>query len=70
MALPKNIPIEVARDIARRYGYTQVVITAFSAEVNGFHVTTYGSDAEQCRQAALGGDFVKAAIGNKWKDSN
>lgn len=64
MAKYKPIPISAARDIAKKYGKAQVIIVTWDAAHGTEHVTTYGSDKEQCRQAALGGSRVKEAL--KW----
>lgn len=59
----KPIPIAAARDISTRYLKDQVIVVAWDAAHGKEHVTTYGATKEQCRQAALGGDKVKKALG-------
>ncbi len=59
----KGIPITAAKDIAKRFGKQQVIIVTWDAVHGKEHVTTYGDTKEACRQAALGGDKVKAALG-------
>jgi len=67
MPKPKKIPITVAKEIAKKYNFTQVIITAFNGEVGGYHVTTYGTNKEECKQADAGGEFVRKSIGGIWK---
>jgi len=52
------IPISAAGDIAKRYGYDQVIIVARAID-KGEHVTTYGKDRANCEVAAKIGDFFK-----------
>ena len=55
------IPITVAKMIAGRYGYDQVIIVA-RAVGEGEHVTTYGRDKENCAVAARIGAFLKFKV--------
>lgn len=57
----KPIPIAAAKQIAEKYGYSQVVIIA-RAVGEGEHVTTYGIDKENCAVAARIGDFLKHKV--------
>ncbi len=59
----KPIPISAAKAIAETYHKQQVIVVTWDAAHGKTHVTTYGDTAEACRQAALGGDKVKAALG-------
>lgn len=54
----RPIPISAAEQIAKKYGYDQVVIIA-RAVGEGEHVTTYGRDKPNCDVAARTGDFLK-----------
>jgi hypothetical protein len=63
MAKYKTIPVSAAKAIAETYDKQQVIIVTWDAAHGKTHVTTYGDTAEQCRQAALGGDKVKDALG-------
>jgi hypothetical protein len=59
----KPIPISTAKQIAKAYGYDQVVIIARDiGEDGGEHVTTYGTDKANCEVAARIGDFIKHKI--------
>lgn len=64
-----EIPISAARNIAKKYGYDQIVIigrVVHKPEVNGWeHVTTYGVDKENCAAAAHIGNFLKYDV-MKW----
>lgn len=59
----KPIPISAARQIAKKYDKNQVIIVTWDAEHGQTHITTYGIDKEQCRQAAMGGKAVSKALG-------
>lgn len=57
----KPIPIAAAGDIAKRYGYDQVVIIARKVgDDGGEHCTTYGKD--NCAVAARIGNFLKFKV--------
>lgn len=54
------IPIKAAQDIAKKYGYEQVVIVArMTGKDGGEHVTTYGINSIHCNVAAQIGNFFK-----------
>lgn len=57
----KPIPISVAKEIAHKYGYDQIVILG-RAVMEGEHVTTYGKNKVHCGIAASMGDFLKYKI--------
>lgn len=62
----KNIPIKAAKDIAKKYGYDQVIIVARkvgeSPDPHGEHMTTYGKNKEHCNVAARCGRFLQREI--------
>lgn len=62
-----KIPISAAKTIADEYGQSQVVVVTFDKETGLTHVITYGKSNEECAQAAIGGNFVKRALG--WPES-
>ena len=63
----KPIPISAGKEIAKRYGYDQVIIIARKTGGNGLeHCTTYGINEIHCEIAARTGDFLKHEI-MKWK---
>lgn len=59
------IPVRAAEDIAKTYGYDQVVIVA-RAVGQGEHVTTFGINPAHCSVAAKMGDFFKYHL-MRWK---
>lgn len=69
MSLPQKprkmrpIPISAAEQIAKDYGYDQVVIMARRVGADpdpfGEHITTYGINKVHCDVAALMGDTLK-----------
>lgn len=65
----KPIPIVRARDVAKQYGYDQVIIVARRVGDDvGEHVTTYGRDKPNCDVAARIGNFLKFRIMG-WKEN-
>jgi hypothetical protein len=60
-AMPKRIPIAVAKRIAEEQGCSQVIVLAFDGELT--HVVTYGKTLMDCAQAAEGGNRMKRVMG-------
>ncbi len=59
----KDIPIKAAKEIAKRYGYDQVIIVGRLVGNNGKeHVTTYGVDKKHCSVAAMIGNYIKYKV--------
>jgi hypothetical protein len=69
----KKIPIRAAKEIAKQYGYDQVIIfarkTGESPNPHGEHLTTYGINKIHCSIAANIGSYLKRKILN-WCDEN
>lgn len=64
----KPIPINMAQEVAQRFGYDQVVIYARRVgEDGGEHLTTYGTTKQHCRVAGQMGDTLKRLMG--WQTS-
>ncbi len=63
----KRIPINAAKQIAKDYGYDQVIIYARvchdSPEPHGEHMTTYGRNREHCGAAAKIGASLRRFMG-------
>lgn len=59
----KNVPISAAKRISKDYDKSQVIVVCWDGVHGRTHITTYGVDKEQCRQAALGGTAVAKALG-------
>ena len=64
----KPIPVSAGKDIAKKYGYDQVVIIARSVG-EGEHVTTYGRNKEHCAVAGRIGNFLKYKVMGWVKES-
>lgn len=64
--MPKRIPISAAKRIAEELGLKQIILTAWDGEL--MHVVTYGKTIADCEQAAIGGNFVKKALGYPEED--
>lgn len=63
----KLVPISSLKKIAEDFGYDQVINVSWDKSTGVTNMATYGSDEEQCQQAAVGGNFVKKALG--WPES-
>jgi hypothetical protein len=59
----KRITIKAAKEIGETNGYSQVIVVAWDKETNTTSVTTWGKSLTDCEQAAIGGNFVKKALG-------
>lgn len=73
----KRIPIKTAEEIAKKYGYDQVIIYARKTNTDkgscilndgGEHMTTYGINSKHCEVAAQIGDYLKYKIMGWVKD--
>jgi hypothetical protein len=62
-----RIPIKAAKDLAKAYDLSHVVILAYHEDTNTEHVVTYGRTVEQCSQSADFGNTLKTALG--WPES-
>lgn len=62
----KPIPVSAAKDIAKKFGYDQIVVIGRKVgeahEEHGEHVTTYGVDKANCDAAAKIGNFLKYKV--------
>lgn len=61
----KPIPISAGENIAKTYGYDQVIIYARKVgnkTTGGEHLTTYGVNKLHCSVAAKIGDYLKSKI--------
>ena len=63
----KPIPIKAAKIIAEAYDKDIIIILTYDKEHKLEHVTTYGRTAEDCDNAAEGGNRLKRALG--WDES-
>lgn len=59
----EKLPIEVAENISRIWGQSQVVVVTFDKTRGTTHVVTFGKSLEESVQAAEGGNRVKKALG-------
>ena len=62
----KKLPIKIAKSISEEYNQDQVVIVTYERKTGVTSVVTYGKSIVDCEQAAMGGNFVKKALG--WPD--
>ena len=62
----KPIPISAAKEVAKKYGYDQIIIYGRvchdSPLPHGEYMTTYGRNKEHCNAAAKIGNFLKYKI--------
>lgn len=62
----RRIPISAAKQVARDYGYDQVIIIGRAVgDGGGEHMTTYGRSREHCDAIAAGGRALQQFMG--WK---
>lgn len=59
----KRIPISAAKLISEKYDKDQVIIVTWDSVHGKTHITTYGKNKEQGKQAADGGQTIAKAIG-------
>ena len=59
----KKVTIAAAKEIAQKFDKTQVIIVCWDDTHKKMHVTTYGKSLLDCEQAAVGGNFIKRALG-------
>jgi hypothetical protein len=64
--MAKRIPISAARRVAKDNDCRQVIILAWDGELT--HIVTYGKSADDCAQAAQGGNLLKQKWG--WPECN
>jgi hypothetical protein len=62
----KRIPIGIPKEIAKKFGYTQVIIHAYDGDTGMQCVATYGKTISDCDNAANGGNKIKELLG--WPD--
>jgi hypothetical protein len=65
--MPARIPISAASDVGKKHKCKQVILLAFDDE-GRTHVTTWGRSADDCAQAAAGGNMLKKKWG--WPECN
>lgn len=53
----KTLPIRVAEEVTKKNRLKQVVVIGLDAETGQQYCVTYGIDKEQCRQAAVAGEY-------------
>ena len=61
VASAARIPVSAAHRISQEYELRQVILVTWDGALT--HVATYGTTAAECRQAAAGGNLVRAALG-------
>jgi hypothetical protein len=64
----KRLPIQAAKDLAKKYNQDQVVLVTLDKKDNLMHVVSYGKTVQDCDVAAQGANFVKQALGYPDKD--
>jgi len=58
-----RIPITAVKDIANKFGYTQVIIHAYDGVTGMQCVATYGKTLKDCENAVKGGNMLKKFLG-------
>ena len=62
-----RLPIKALRELAKKFGYSHVVVFAYDRNKNMSHIATYGRTIKECDQAAQFGDMLKDAL--HWPES-
>ena len=65
----KKVPVSAAKEFADKYEKDQVILISWENETQTTWVTTYGKTAEDCDQAAQGGNWLKKELFN-WPESH
>lgn len=61
-----DIPISLAKEISEKSNYDEIVIFGYDPKSGQQHITTYGKTVEQCKDAALAGNYLKKSL--HWPD--
>ena len=64
--MSKKVPISLAKQIAKDYGFDEVIIVGAEYETGSQSVTTYGKSQAACKNAAKGGNAIKKLL--NWPD--
>jgi len=64
----KRLPIQAAKDIAKKYDQAQVILVTLDKGSNLIHTVSYGVSLKDCEEAALGANMVRKALGFPEKD--
>jgi hypothetical protein len=59
----RNVPITAAKVVAEKYQKNQVIIVCWDDVHKKTHITTYGATKRECREAAIGGQKIREALG-------
>src|SRR5690242_7982009 len=57
-----RLPIKALRELAKKYGYSHVVIYAYDSKNNIQHIATYGRTIHESAQAAQFGNMMKDTL--------
>lgn len=64
--MPKSIPVKFAADVGQKNQCQQIILLAWDGQLT--HIVTWGKTADDCAQAAAGGNMLKAKWG--WPECN
>lgn len=59
----KRLPIQAAKDLAKKYDQDQVILVTWDKKDNRIHSVSYGKTRSDCKQAAIGINMVREALG-------
>lgn len=59
----KRLPIKAAKDLAKKYGQSQVILITWDEKDHLTHTVSYGDTVKACEQAAKGANLVRRALG-------
>lgn len=58
-----DVPVEAAKHISEEFKKNQVIIVCWDQEHRRTHVTTYGHNGRDSKEAAIGGNMVRQSLG-------
>lgn len=64
----KDIKISYAKEVSQKSGYEQIIILGIDPKTGAQHVTTYGKSKNECKEAAIIGNWLKRKLGWDEKD--
>ncbi len=60
--MAKRIPIQVCKDIVKKYDQSQAILVTWDRKSNITNVVTYGKTLDDAEQAAKGGNNIKKIL--------
>lgn len=61
--MPAEIKIDIAKQLAKDLGYSEIIIYGYDKITEVEHLTTYGKSKDDCEHAAETGNDIKRLLG-------